>query len=466
MMLRIAFRNILRNARRSTMTVLAIAVGVIALLVFGAYAQYDLYLLQTTAVERSGHLQVSRAGALDFGSGNPAIWGMGDHQAVMQLIAGDPVLAPMTAVLTPVQFLDGVAEYPPNKLSRTFFAAGYVPADLSRLKRWDEYGARDPNMSTRGLDPSDSSSGIMGLGFARLLGLCRRLHLRCQDPPANSPIHESAADISSLPSQDFSGLAETAVPAAGHGARATTIDLLSATASGAPNIVSMKIGRVEPQGSKEMDENYLQLNLAQAQQLVYGRGTHKVSAIILQLHRSEDTATGLARLKALIRQHRLPLEAHDYYEINSYYGQTEGFFNAVFSFIAVIMGVIVLFTVSNAMSMSVVERTDEIGTVRALGVRRGGIRRQFLLEGILIGLLGATLGVALAFAVTGLINISGMTWLPPGDINPIPLKLYLVGAPGLIVSVWAALIVAAALAALLPANRAARLPIVDALRHV
>ena len=138
----------------------------------------------------------------------------------------------------------------------------------------------------------------------------------------------------------------------------------------------------------------------------------------------------------------------------------------MFSFIAVLIGVVVLFTVSNTMGMSVMERIDEIGTTRALGVRRGRVRSQFLLEGSMLGVLGATMGVALAFAAAAAINRSGLTWTPPGDAHAIPLKLYMLGASQTIAIVWVVLILVATLAALVPANRAARLPIVDALRHV
>jgi putative ABC transport system permease protein len=138
----------------------------------------------------------------------------------------------------------------------------------------------------------------------------------------------------------------------------------------------------------------------------------------------------------------------------------------MFSFIAVIIGVVVLFTVSNTMGMSVMERTEEIGTTRALGVRRGKIRAQFLLEGAMVGLMGATLGVGLAFFAAAAINASGLTWTPPGDAHPIPLKLYMAGAARTIVGVWIVLTLVSTAAAFFPANRAARLPIVDALRHV
>ncbi len=461
MMFKIAFRSIFRNARRSLTTMLTVAVGMAAILIFAAYALYDVYILQTTAVERGGHLTVFSKGYFDFGSGDPAIWGIADYARVVRLIKGDRVLAALTAVVTPVQYLGGIAENPENSGSRTFFAAGFVPADQKRMQRWNEYGISE-GLENTGLDSDDPSRGVIGFGFARYLGLCERLHLTaCPKPPGNAPSRGNG-DVASLPRQDFSALAGAGA------ARSVTprIDLMAATAGGAPNIVAMQIGRVERQGAQEMDDGYVVMNFALAQQLVYGRGEHKVTGIVIQLHRTEDIPAARARLAALFAANHLDLEVRDYREINTYYGQTLNFFQSMFSFIALLIGVVVLFTVSNTMGMSVMERIDEIGTTRALGVRRSSIRRQFVLEGAMLGVLGASLGVAFAFFAAAAINNSGLTWTPPGDAHPIPLKLYILGAFGITVAVWFVLILVATVAALIPANRAARLPIVDALRHV
>jgi putative ABC transport system permease protein len=461
MMYRIAFRSIFRNARRSLTTTLSIAIGCAAMLIFAAYALYDVYVLQTTAVERGGHLTVYSRGYFDFGLGDPAIWGIGDYAGLARLIARDPVLARLAIVVTPVQFLGGIAENPENSGSRTFFASGFVPVDQARMQHWNEYGIGQ-DLERTGLDSDDPASGVIGFGFARYLGLCERLRLAdCPKPPRNMPTRDDAS-VASLPRQDFSAVAERHAPQ-GHVPR---IDLMAATASGAPNIVSMKVGRVERQGGKEMDDGYVVMNLTLAQQLVYGRGDHKVTGIILQLHRTEDIPTARARLRALFAARHLSLEVRDFREINTYYGQTLTFFESMFSFIAVIIGVVVLFTVSNTMSMSVMERVDEIGTTRALGARRGRIRTQFLLEGSMLGVLGATLGVALAFAAAVAVDHAGLTWTPPGDAHAIPLKLYMLGASDVIAVVWVVLIVIATAAAFVPANRAARMPIIDALRHV
>ncbi|HET7174920.1 MAG TPA: FtsX-like permease family protein, partial [Gammaproteobacteria bacterium] len=129
-------------------------------------------------------------------------------------------------------------------------------------------------------------------------------------------------------------------------------------------------------------------------------------------------------------------------------------------------GMIVLFAVVNTMTMNVMERTNEIGTTRAMGVRPNGIRLQFVSEGMLIGLLGTAFGTLVAVAIGFAINHAGLTWIPPGNANPVPLRVDMFGKPGLLIGTWVTLVLVATLAALIPANRAARLSVVDALRHV
>jgi len=64
------------------------------------------------------------------------------------------------------------------------------------------------------------------------------------------------------------------------------------------------------------------------------------------------------------------------------------------------------------------ERTNEIGTARAMGVRRSGIRRQFLVEGWMLGAIGATAGVILASLLATWFNHAGVMYMPPGQASP------------------------------------------------
>jgi putative ABC transport system permease protein len=108
----------------------------------------------------------------------------------------------------------------------------------------------------------------------------------------------------------------------------------------------------------------------------------------------------------------------------------------------------------------------EIGTLRAIGLRRSGIRTLFVSEGLLLGALGAIAGVLAAVALAALINHSGLTWTPPGRSSPILLHIRLWGENGLLIGTAICLIAVSVLSAWWPARRAARLEVVEALRHV
>jgi putative ABC transport system permease protein len=116
------------------------------------------------------------------------------------------------------------------------------------------------------------------------------------------------------------------------------------------------------------------------------------------------------------------------------------------------------------MSMSVMERTREIGTMRALGLKRYGVKFLFAVEGVLLGALGSAAGSLIFFAVYTAITVTHPTYVPPASSNPVPLRVDLVW-PALFRSVlFMALL--AFIAAFVPARRSARMTIVDALGHI
>jgi putative ABC transport system permease protein len=465
LLLKIAFRNIFRNARRSLTTLMTIAIGAAAVLTFGAYITYIIYGVQTGAVQRAGHLQVFRNGYFTFGAAAPGAWGIDSYQQVLDLVQNDPKLKEISTVITPTQSLFGIAGNFDKNTSKTFFGTGFVPSQRDRMKQWNEYGTGSTGLKHSGLKDDDLATGIAGVGLVRILGMCEQMHLA--DCPAQPKLPDTADESAkSAPSVDISDLANRDKDPAAPTSSTPTIDLLAATAGGAPNVVSLQISKTELQPLKELDDNYVGMNLGLAQNLIYGRGEHKVTGIVVQLKRTEDLKIARERLVALFKEHNLDLEVRDFTELNPQYNQIIGLFRSIFSFISVIISIVVLFTVTNAMGMSVVERTGEIGTTRAMGVRRSGIRQQFLVEGLLLGVVGSTVGVIIAYIVAFVINQSTYTWTPPGQAAPIPLRLYMAGAYSLIVLTWSGLMAVSTLASLIPASRAARMEVVDALRFV
>src|SRR4051812_21187243 len=120
--LSLAFRNILRNRRRSLATVLAIVVGAVTILLFGGYSRDIAYALETGYVQTGGHLQIQRKDYFLYGSGNPSAYGIGDYKQVIGAITDDPQLKDMITVVTPILQFGGVAGNFAESLSRTVLA--------------------------------------------------------------------------------------------------------------------------------------------------------------------------------------------------------------------------------------------------------------------------------------------------------------------------------------------------------
>lgn len=463
-MVSLAWRNLLRNRRRSVMTLIAMALGLTAVLLFGGYVRDINYAMQTDFVQRTGHLQIQHRDNFRFGSGNPAAYGIADYARIIAAVKEDPVLGPMLAVATPTLHFGGMAGNFAAGVSRTVLVSGTVVEDQSLMRRWNDYGQRELSPRALSLLGTPVDTAVIGTGVARVLQLCAPLGV----PDCGAQPEGNAAKGEALP-DDIAALASSGGPSVTRRAgEPPRIEILAATARGAPNVAAVNVRSAEFQGVKELDDVHVALHLSQAQKLVFGAASPQVTAVVLQFHHTAQIPTARERLEELLRTtlHGKALAVLDFEELNPFYGQTRAMFAAIFGFIAVLMGAIVLFTVSNTMSMSVVERTVEIGTLRAIGVRRGGIRAMFVGEGVLLGCFGGVIGIVAALGMAWVINQLGMTWTPPGRIEPVALAVRLSGEHRMMLVSVAGLVVVAAVSAILPAARASRMNIVDALRHV
>jgi len=114
--------------------------------------------------------------------------------------------------------------------------------------------------------------------------------------------------------------------------------------------------------------------------------------------------------------------------------------------------------------MSVIERTREIGTLRAIGLRRTGVIKLFVTEALLLIGVGCVAGLMLTLLVRVGVNAADITYTPPNGTGKVPL---LVGLDaGKMVFTFAVLSLLGFTAAVFPARRAARQPVTESLAHV
>jgi len=456
----LALRNLLRNRRRSLATLLAMVVGLTAILLFGGYRSNILYGMETGFVQQSGHLQIQRRGYFLDGGDNPTAYGIARYREIMEAIRRDATLEPMVAVVTPTLRLGGIAGSFSAGVSRSVVAIGLVAEQHNRLLQWNDYRMVS-YAQPLALAGSTEDAVVLGMGVARKLQLCAALEVPdCRQEPVAGWASgaEAPDDLLALSAQEGRQQGGNAHK---------RIEMLAATARGAPNVASLAAVKAVNLGVKALDDIYMAMHLSQAQKLIYGSGRAEATSIIVQLHHTAQMPAARVRLQELLANEFSGegLELLDFQTLNPMYLQTDEFMASMFGFIALLIGIIVLFTIGNTMGTAVMERTVEIGTLRAMGLRRSGIRRLFLCEALLLGAIGSALGVASALGLGAIINHSGWAWTPPGYSYAYLVLVRVWQDMPLLVGSVAGMILVTLASAWWPASRAARLVIVDALRH-
>ena len=200
-------------------------------------------------------------------------------------------------------------------------------------------------------------------------------------------------------------------------------------------------------GVHELDARYVYLDLKQAQSLLsLPGGVTVIDLTVADIFEAENVAAQVGRLTSL--------QAESWIKTNAQLMNAISAQSLSTSMIIVFVAISVAFGIASVLSVSVVQRTREIGILRATGATRQQILRIFLFQGAMFGLLGSVLGSVASYALVWVFNNFGPgLFYIPVSINLIMLALLLAILTGV-------------LAAAIPARRAAALDPVEAIRHV
>ncbi len=405
--LKIAFLNVLRNRRRTLITVLAIVFGSVSLITFGGFVEsmYD-GLRESMIRSQLGHLQIYKKGFSEFGSLEPENYLLSAKTAetIINIIEKQPGVEIATSRLNFSGLLSN------GKVSAGVFGMG-MDAEKESLMN-----SSVSIVEGEDLFVEDLESALIGVGLAKSMNV--------------------------KPGE--------------------WLTLLSTTADGAMNAVDINVAGIISTGMKEIDDRLVRANLAHIQSLMI---TDNLTRIIVLLDETENTDAVLSQLKKEFSKENLDVEIKTWSDLAGYYHKVVSMFNSVFGFIKVIVIVIVILGIANTMMMAVMERTSEIGTIRALGNTRSEILGLFLTEAAYLGLIGGIIGILLGILAAKGISAGGFIMPPPpGGTSGFPIRILVV--PHLLMESLVLGITASVVSSIYPAIKASRLKVVDAIRHI
>jgi putative ABC transport system permease protein len=224
------------------------------------------------------------------------------------------------------------------------------------------------------------------------------------------------------------------------------------------------VGILTPKGGGSFgsQDNLVMIPFSTAQTRILRREQNKVDMIMVQASSAETVNMATDEIANILRtRHRTPIGSDDFQVISqqSAVSMVSSITNVLTVFLGGIAAISLLvggIGIMNIMLVSVTERTREIGLRKALGAKKSDILTQFLVESSLLSLFGGIIGIGLgwliAFIVEKVAAASGTAFYPNVGLNAILLATIFSTAVGLFFGIY-------------PANRAAGLQPVEALRH-
>ncbi len=410
---RIALRNLSRNRRRTALSLLVVAVGVMGLLLTTGFIRYSFAGLSDALIQGGlGHLEVAPASSLADGatmidrSGAPPA--LHDWEPLRAAIEARPHVKAAGAAM---QFA-GVATL--GDRTGAVLGIAVEPERLRRMGMTVKVRQGEPLPEAAPLPGEDEV--ILGQGLARTLDA-------------------HPGDV---------------------------ITLMSTTVDGTLNAIDLRVRGIMTSGFQDLDGRLVQVHVGTAGRLI---GTEAVSSLVITLDDRARTADARADIEGVVRTHPGALSVVDWETRAPFYRQVRGLYIGIFVVLGLIIGGLVTLSVANTLLMSVLERVREFGTLLAIGTRRGQLAGLMTLEALWLAVLGTALGSLLTLVVAGLIGVLHIQMPPPpAAVDPIELALLLEPADFLWVAVFMAVLLT--LTAVPPMLRVLRLEVVEALGHV
>jgi putative ABC transport system permease protein len=237
--------------------------------------------------------------------------------------------------------------------------------------------------------------------------------------------------------------------------------VMAPTVDGRINALDMEIRQKFKVPVEVLNDMIISIPLTFAQSLY---DTDSVGSLSVLLSDDSFTLPVKKTLQQVFLENGLDMEVKTWEEMAPFYRKVKNMFDIIFSLVFIIVLAIAVTSVINTLSMTVMERTREIGTLRALGMKQSGVVSLFAMESAMLGVAGSLAGIGITFLAWIAVKLLEPQWMPPNFVDYLPLEVHLV--PAYLAVTLCFLVILSVIASIIPARKAARSSIVDSLGHV
>lgn len=383
---KIAWRNLKRNARRSFSTGLAVCVGFVALNLLSAYIYrtYQTLLSMAVYMNQYGHLQVRKQGSIENFESKPKRY----------LINKSEVQEIEKQLLSPIQdkieftgkLLSASGLLSNGLKSHPIYATGFDNKSYVRA-------IKHPNMQEHGK-------------FFLLPWQREKIDLFASNPEliAVTPLISRIMGFKEpLESNE-------------------SVQLASLNLDGDLNAVNADLGAIHSTGAEFLEGTVILVPIAKIQDLL---GTDGIETFTIFLKNYTDIDAIQKYLEMTKDKLSFPVEIFRFSDsrINNFFEGSMGFLYVLGGFFLGLICVAVSLTIINSLTMGIIERTREIGALRAIGFKKHEVKNIFTKESVLIAVIAIFVGTILSSIIARLVNNSNIMFSPPGTPNSIQFTL-------------------------------------------
>lgn len=406
---RLAFRNLFRNRRRSLTTGIAIAAGFVGLSLLGAYifrVQKGLEA-NTVYLNLQGHLQIHSQDSMERFSLSPKKYLITPE---MDARIREVLNANSKDVEFQGRFLTGSGLLVSGKISQPFVALGFerdiLPRALAHpsVQKWAKSWSR---LGVESLTPEILANNSL-----------------ISITPKMAEIIGRPRDLKNLVGED------------------KDVQLVTRSFYNDLNAVNAELGLVHTTGVALAEDTSLRAPLVLLQELL---ATDGYQYLALYLRSGESAWKMKSRLTSEFQEKKIPLEVFHFTETpaGEFYVGSMNFLYVMGAFFVVLICSMVALSIVNSLTLGILERIRELGTLKALGFSSEQIVGVFVREAVWLSGISIAVGFVISQMIARIVNAANIRFTPPGIEGDIQFqldpeaRLYLIFAAGLFgIAVW------------------------------